>query len=65
MPILSGRIGKWILALSEFDLCYELAKAVKGQVLWKLFLGLSSLMDPRVTGGRNRHSTNLPSGKEV
>jgi ribonuclease HI len=33
MPILSGRIGKWILALSEFDLRYELAKAVKGQVM--------------------------------
>ena len=33
LPILSGRIGKWILALSEFDLRYELAKAVKGQVM--------------------------------
>jgi hypothetical protein len=33
MPILSGRIGKWILALSEFDLCYESAKAVKGHVM--------------------------------
>jgi len=33
MPILNGRIGKWILALSEFDLRYESAKAVKGQVL--------------------------------
>jgi len=33
MPIMSGRIGKWILALSEFDLCYESAKAVKGQIL--------------------------------
>jgi hypothetical protein len=33
MPILSGRIGKWILALLEFDLCYESAKAVKGQVM--------------------------------
>jgi len=33
VPILSGRIGKWILALSEFDLRYELAKAVKGQVM--------------------------------
>ena len=32
MPIMSGRIGKWILALSEFDLRYESAKAVKGQV---------------------------------
>ena len=33
MPILNGRVGKWILALSEFDLKYELAKAVKGQVM--------------------------------
>ena len=33
MPILSERIGKWILALSEFDLRYESAKAVKGQVM--------------------------------
>jgi len=33
MPILSGRIGKWILALSEFDLRYELAKAVKGPIM--------------------------------
>jgi len=31
MSIMSGRIGKWILALSEFDLYYVLAKAVKGQ----------------------------------
>ena len=30
MPIMSGRIGKWILALTEFDLRYESAKAVKG-----------------------------------
>ena len=33
MTILSGRIGMWILALSEFDLHYESAKAVKGQVM--------------------------------
>ena len=33
LPILNGRIGKWILALSEFDLRYESAKAVKGQVM--------------------------------
>jgi len=32
MPIMSGRIGKWILALSELDLRYELAKA-EGQVM--------------------------------
>jgi len=33
MPIMSGRIGKWILALSEFDLRYESAKVVKGQIM--------------------------------
>jgi len=33
VPIMSGRIGKWILALSEFDLRYESAKAVKGQIM--------------------------------
>ena len=33
MPILNGRIGKWILALSEFDLRYESAKVVKGQII--------------------------------
>jgi len=29
----SGRIGEWILALLEFDLCYESAKAVKKQIM--------------------------------
>ena len=33
LPILNGRIGKWILALSEFDLRYESAKAVRGQAI--------------------------------
>jgi len=33
MPIMSGRIGKWILALSEFDLRYEWAKSIKGQIM--------------------------------
>ena len=33
MPILNGRVGKWILALSKFDLKYESAKVVKGQVM--------------------------------
>ena len=33
LPILNGRIGKWILALSEFDLRYESAKAVKSQAV--------------------------------
>ena len=33
MPILNGRIGNYILALLEFDLRYESAKAVQGQVI--------------------------------
>ncbi|GKU89586.1 hypothetical protein SLEP1_g3710 [Rubroshorea leprosula] len=32
-PLLRGRIGKWILALSEFNLKYIPQKAVKGQAL--------------------------------
>ena len=33
MPKLNERMGKWILALSEFDSRYESAKIVKGQVI--------------------------------
>jgi len=33
MPIMSGRVGKWVLALLKFDLRYESAKAVKGQIM--------------------------------
>jgi hypothetical protein len=33
MPILNGRIGKWILDLSEFELKFESAKAIKGQII--------------------------------
>jgi hypothetical protein len=33
MPILNRRIGKWILALSEFELRFGSAKAVKGQII--------------------------------
>jgi ribonuclease HI len=33
MPILNGRIGKWILSLSEFELRFESAEAVKGQII--------------------------------
>ncbi len=32
-PVLKARIRKWILALIEFDLRYESAKAVKGQAI--------------------------------
>ncbi|KAM2920128.1 hypothetical protein COP2_042017 [Malus domestica] len=32
-PMLTGRIGKWILALSEFSFQYVLQRAVKGQAI--------------------------------
>jgi len=32
-PILKGRLGKWMFALSEFDIKFRPAKAVKGQAL--------------------------------
>jgi hypothetical protein len=32
-PVLKGRLSKWMFALSEFDIRYQPAKAVKGQVL--------------------------------
>jgi hypothetical protein len=45
MPILSGRIDKWILALSEFDLRYESAKVVKGQVMADFITQHCSIVD--------------------
>jgi hypothetical protein len=32
-PILSGRIGKWVYALVEYDLAYEPLRSMKGQVV--------------------------------
>jgi hypothetical protein len=32
-PVLKGRLGKWMVALSEFDIRYQPAEAVKGQAL--------------------------------
>jgi hypothetical protein len=32
-PILSGRIGKWVYALVEYDLTYEPLRSRKGQVV--------------------------------
>jgi hypothetical protein len=33
VPVLKGRLGKWMFALSEFDIWYQPTKAVKGQAL--------------------------------
>jgi hypothetical protein len=32
-PVLKDQLGKWMFALSEFDIRYQPAKAVKGQAL--------------------------------
>ena len=32
-PVLKGHLGKWMFALSEFDIRYQPVKAVKGQAL--------------------------------
>jgi hypothetical protein len=32
-PVMSGRIGKWVYALIEYDLAYEPLKSMKGQVV--------------------------------
>jgi hypothetical protein len=32
-PVLKGRLGKWMFALSEFNIRYQPVKAVKGQAL--------------------------------
>jgi hypothetical protein len=32
-PVLKGRLGKWMFALSEFNIRYQPSKVVKGQVL--------------------------------
>jgi hypothetical protein len=37
-PVLKGRLGKWMFALSEFDIRYQPAKAVKRQVLADLIV---------------------------
>jgi ribonuclease HI len=35
-PVLKGRLGKWMFALSEFDIRYQPMKALKGQALTDL-----------------------------
>jgi hypothetical protein len=37
-PVLKGRLGKWMFTLSEFDIRYRPAKAVKGQALADLII---------------------------
>ncbi|XP_072060327.1 uncharacterized protein [Arachis hypogaea] len=47
-PMLRGRLGKWMLALTEFDLQYVPTKAVKGQVIADFLMGnLKGLNDQR------------------
>jgi hypothetical protein len=38
-PILSGRIGKWVAALIEYDFTYEPLKSVKCQIVVDFIVG--------------------------
>ena len=42
-PILKGRLGKWMFALSKFDIRYQPAKVVKGQALTDLITEQAAL----------------------
>ena len=42
-PILKGRLGKWMFALSEFDIRYRPAKVIKGQALTDLITEQAAL----------------------
>jgi hypothetical protein len=37
-PMLKGRLGKWMFALSEFNIWYQPVKAIKGQALADLII---------------------------
>jgi hypothetical protein len=41
-PVLKGRLGKWMFAISEFDIRYQPAKGVKGQALVDLIVEWTS-----------------------
>jgi hypothetical protein len=45
-PILKGRLGKWVYAISEFDVRFQPAKAVKGQALADLITERASPSAP-------------------
>ncbi|XP_058774553.1 uncharacterized protein LOC131648840 [Vicia villosa] len=48
-PIIHSRIGKWVLALTEYSLAFMPLKAMKGQ-LWRLFFDGSTHKDGRGVG---------------
>jgi hypothetical protein len=64
-PVLKGRLGKWMFALSKFDIQYQPAKAVKGQALADLVAERTStdigvlLVSPR--GATYSFSIRLPA----
>jgi hypothetical protein len=40
-PILSGRIGKWVYALIEYDPAYKPLRSMKGQVVADSVVGVT------------------------
>ncbi|KAL1294512.1 hypothetical protein AAHE18_19G146400 [Arachis hypogaea] len=47
--MLRGRLGKWMLALTEFDLQYVPAKAIKGQVITDILVDNSNHLNDQGT----------------
>jgi hypothetical protein len=47
-PILSGRVGKWIYSLVEYDLLYEPLQAVRGQVVADFIMDHGVIMNEEV-----------------
>ncbi|GKU86461.1 hypothetical protein SLEP1_g981 [Rubroshorea leprosula] len=63
-PLLRGRIGKWILALSEFNLKYIPQRAVKGQALAD-FLADHPCLDVEADEEKGINFTETMSGAGV
>ncbi|KAM2074911.1 hypothetical protein ACFX1T_037862 [Malus domestica] len=66
-PILTGRIGKWILALSEFSFQYVPQMAVKGQAIANFLAEHQEYQDEIINILGTLEVTNvwIPPGKGI
>ncbi|KAM2281539.1 hypothetical protein ACFX1S_042128 [Malus domestica] len=66
-PMLTGRIGKWILALSEFSFQYVPQRAVKGQVIADFLIEHQESRDEIINIPGTLEVTNvwIPPGKGI
>ncbi|KAM1453262.1 hypothetical protein ACFXTO_002895 [Malus domestica] len=66
-PMLTGRIGKWILALSEFSFQYVPQRAVKGQAIADFLAEHQEFQDEivNIPGALELVSVWIPPGKGI